>query len=757
MDLPARLQDDWTRPRVASRPFPAGPALPPSPPGGSAFVETARRLWRHRYLIVGLTAFGAAAAILIVMPIPSRYVAESRILVGGTEPRVLSLEAVIADISPDAERVQNEALVLQSRELAQETIQRLGLAAEPEFNPALAAPGAVQRIVDGVAVPVRGLVQRLRGGGAAVPETDAERAEREESAVIQALQSRVDVSVIGRSYVLSVKAQSQDPRRAAAIANTLAERYVARQRQDKVKATGQAEGFLDDRIAELRQKVQQADQAVEQYRQKNGLYKGANTGVTSQQLTELNTQLTLAQAAKAEAESRLREARSLDRQGMTGDTVPEVLRSPSVQSLKQQQVEAERRIAEISSTLGAKHPKMTAAKTELANVERKLRAEIAMTVQGLAHEAGTAASRYDALRRSLDQLKGQMGDVNKRSIQLDALEREAQVARAMLDETQRRAEQTLGQDKMVGANARVISAAAPPIAPGVPPKGLIVFLATAGALLLGSLIALLREGADRSYRRADEIVRDTGLPVLAMIPSQRRKRAITALPVREPLSPYAEALRRLHIGLDLADVAHTARSILFASAVPEEGKSTMVASLGRMLANSGRRVLLVDCDWRCPSQLRNFRCADQRGLGAFLTDDPVVLEDAVHHDDLSGLDVITSGTITARNMHLLASPRMRQAIDLFAKAYDLVLIDTPPVLVGAEVLALASMVDRVVFAVRWGHTPRDVAMEALRQVLDTHAVVAGVALSRVDVKRYRQYASSDLIHRYGRPALLEAQ
>ena len=598
------------------------------------------------------------------------------------------------------------------------------------------------------------MLQYLRGP-IRVP-SDADRSSYLEAITVQGLQSKIDVSVIGRSYVLSIKARSRDPSLAAAITNTLTGLYIDRQRQEKVRATGQAEEFLDERVAELRRQVQSADQAVEQYRQKYGLYRGAaNAGVTTQQLTEINTQLTLAQSAKAEAESRLREAQAAGRSGLSGDSVPEVLRSPVIQMLKQQQTEAERRITEISSTLGNRHPRMAGAKAELTNIEKKLKGEISLIVTGLTHEANTATSRYDSLRRNFESAKAQMGDVNRRSIQLDALEREAAAARSMLDETLKRSQQTLGQDQMMTASARLISAAAPPLSPDGPSKALIVFLGGTGGLLVGGLGALLYEGADRSFRRAEEVVAETGLPVLSLVPAVRRSTGVTALPMREPLSPYAEALRRLHIGLAMTGPERAPRTVMFASAIPAEGKSTLVASFGRMLASTGKRVLLVDCDWRCPGQTRHFRSSNRQGLAGFLSDAPIAMGMAVHQDKLSGLDVVQTGPITPETMHLLTSDRMRAAIELFANAYDLVLFDTPPVLVGAEVLSLASMVDKVIFTVRWGHTPRGVAADALGQLVDAGGNLAGVVLSRVDERGYRQYARNDLVYKYASPSLVE--
>src|SRR5262249_12922623 len=154
------------------------------------------------------------------------------------------------------------------------------------------------------------------------------------------------------------------PARAAQISNTLAEAYLRQQKQDKLTATDQAEKFLTNRIAELRAAVEKSEQAAEEYRRKNNLYKGATTGVTSQQLTELNTQLIMAQTTAAEANSRLREAQTVRGSRTIGEAAPDVLRSPTIQALKAQLSDAERKMADLSSNYGDQHPKMAAAKAE---------------------------------------------------------------------------------------------------------------------------------------------------------------------------------------------------------------------------------------------------------------------------------------------------------------------------------------------------------------------------------------------------------
>src|SRR5205807_7282241 len=223
-------------------------------------------------------------------------------------------------------------------------------------------------------------------------------------------------------------------------------------------------------------------------------------------------------------------------------------------------------------------------------------------------------------------------------------------------------------------------------------------------LLLGSAIALLREGGDQTFRRADQIEALTGLPVLAMVPQVGGRTPPSMQVLRQPTSTYSESLRRVQIGIELSEAAASPKTILFSSATPSEGKSVMVASLGRLLASNGRRILLIDCDWRCPNLHRLFRCPNKGGLAALLEQAEATLNDIVYNDALSGLDLTPAGAWNPQSIHRLTSDRMRLILQTFAKNYDLVILDSPPVLVGAEVLTMSRMVDKVTFVLRWGLT-----------------------------------------------------
>ncbi len=716
-----------------------------APAEEQSFLETLRKLWRHRLLIAACTVVVGGAAVLAAWLMPAYYVSEARVLVGVQSPRLPNVESIVADVSPDAERVQNEGFILQSRNIAKQVIDQLKLRQDPEFNPELAQPSRMAQLNPLQYLPPQltaWLDRQMSTPKKVEPIKDPSNAD---DRTIDSLLGHIDVSTLGRSHVLSVKAESRNPQTASAIANALAERYLDYQRRDKIEAMDRVDRFLMGRVTELREAVRKSDQAVEDYRRTHDLYKSAGSGggVTSQQLTELNTQLLAAQTAKAEADSRLKEAQEMRKGGLNNESVPEVLRSPLITVLKQQQSDAERKAAELQATLGPRHPSMLNARSEVGSIQGRVNAEIGKIIDGLSREARTADARYQALAQNFETLKKQMGSVNTQTIQLEALERDATVNRNLLEAMLLRAKQSTGAEDILTANAKLVSPASPAQAPSYPPKALLAMLGIAGGMMIGVTIALLREGGDHTFRRADQIEALTGLPVMAMVPQVPGRGQPAMQVLRQPTSAYSEALRRLHIGVELSETANSPKTILISSATPSEGKSVMVASLGRLLASNGKRVLLIDCDWRSPRLHQIFRCSNRDGLASLLVDKASDLENTIHHDALSGVDVMPSGPWSPRSAHLLSSDRMRHLLEALEQHYEFIILDTPPALVTADVLALSRLVEKVVFVVRWGHTRQEAVLEALKQIVDAQGDIAGVVMSRVVSKQYRQYSYGD--------------
>lgn len=678
---------------------------------GEIFAALRRRIWVLLGIVVPVLAVTAGLLSLLT----PRYTAELLIMIEAADnQRFVSLDSVVAGLSGDEQSVQSEAHVLRSRALAERVVQRLGLAQDPEFSEGLD--------------PALSPAVRL-------------------SAILERYLDRLEVAPLDNSRVIAVRFSSRDPEKAARIANALADEYLQSRLETKFELTHQANTWLSQRIAELRRKTADAEAAVEKARAELGLLEGNGITLTSQELAELNTQLVLARTERAEAEARLAQVqqRAGDRGG--AETTLEVLQSPLIQRLREQEAEVQRRVAELSSELGPKHPRMIQLQAEAADLRERIDREVRKIITGLRNEVNVARARERAIARSLDELKSRKQADNQGAIRLRQLEREAAANRELLDTLLARQKETASQEDLnfQQPDATVFSPAVTPAEPSWPRTGLVLGLAGLGALMLGLLTVLLLELMDAGFRSGEQFEQYTGVPSLGFIPLVRKPREFRTLPgylAERPASALGESLRTLSWSLRLAFPDQPPRRLLFASALPNEGKTTVASCLATAEANAGRRVVLVDADIRQPGCHELAGIAREPGLSNLLAGDATV-DEVLVEAEWQGLKVIPAGQPSSQAPNLLGSERMRKLLAELDARFDLVVIDSPPVMAAADARILAGLADATVLVIRWGKTRRSTARLALRQLQGAGARIAGGLLSMVDVKRNAQYGYGD--------------
>jgi uncharacterized protein involved in exopolysaccharide biosynthesis len=366
----------------------------PRPSAAVEGVDVLLRFWRRKKLIAlsitGALALGLVASVLMT----PRFSSEAQIMVGMDPVRVTKMENVVQQTVADLETVQTAGYVVQSRDVAARVANRLALDKDPEFNPFLRNDPIWRRAVHWVTGGIMGGFRWLMGQSSA-PSARAgaskeELGRIEQEVVTSVLLSHVDVMPLSKSHVLSITADSENPVTASRIANAFADVYVEQQLVGKTEAAKTATGVLTQQIGELRQRVEESERAVEEYKRANGLYQAKSTNVTEQQLSELNSQLILSESSQAEVEARLRQAEAAQRSPNGVNALPDVLRSPLIHSLRDKQAEMERMKAEMTSTYGARHPKMQEVEAQARDVQNAVKSEIGNIVAGLKHETQAA-------------------------------------------------------------------------------------------------------------------------------------------------------------------------------------------------------------------------------------------------------------------------------------------------------------------------------------------------------------------------------
>ena len=353
-------------------------------------------LLRRKWIIINTVLFCSTLAVLILFQLTPRYTADVTLALETRQNQVVDMQAVVSGISADAATIKTEIDVMTSRRLVGKTVDTLNLVRDPELNSALNTKKSLLSYLN----PLNWIPESFKTAIVGEPEVlpEAEQLSRERARVIDAVISRLSVSNPPRSYSISVSFQSEDPRKAARIANGLADLYLTDQLEAKFEATQRANDWLNERIFDLRENVRTSEVQAQRFREENRLIQTQNAGLVSdQQLTQLNTRLIDARTDLARTQARFSQISSIsdvettDYAGLT-----EVLDSPLIQRLREQQSEVLRSRAELATRYGPKHPRMINVEAELGDIDANIKTEIRKVVAGIQNEVDVARARGGA-------------------------------------------------------------------------------------------------------------------------------------------------------------------------------------------------------------------------------------------------------------------------------------------------------------------------------------------------------------------------
>lgn len=442
-------------------------------------ADVVKGIWRRKSMVLILTLLGLALGTGVVFLLKPAYQAEAQIIIENT---ATSFERASTDIqgvplqTADERYIVSQVAVIKSGDLFGKVSDQLGLEKNKEFNTALLDIGPLKSIL-------------IATGFADDPRLFSGRQN-----ALKTMSSKLTVSGLQDSNVVLITSRMNDKEAAANVANALAEEYVASTRQSDSDSTDRARQWLGSQITDLRQKVSESENASEKYRAEAGLLKGQTVTLGIQQISELNSQISVAENAAGEATARAAEIKSMLASGAV-EASSDVLNSPLIQNLREQQSGATRKLSELSGTYLPNHPKMVAAQRELASINASIKREAAKVVESLQGQAKVANQRAESLRSNLEKLKGRESGANISDVKLKSLEREAQANRILLESMLvRYADASARQDpKMQPSKARIIQFASVPPVPYFPKTGPTIFLTTIAGLGLGLGLAFIME------------------------------------------------------------------------------------------------------------------------------------------------------------------------------------------------------------------------------------------------------------------------
>ncbi len=676
-----------------------------------------RRMWVFACVCTGvflLVAFYTATS-------PRIYQANVQVQLNLRENNAFpSAESVFTGLAGDTAAVDTETTILGSRKVAELVVDGLKLTTDSEFSPA-ARPGLLKSL--------------LSLGSKPVVNPDLEMARRRQMAVTN-LQESVTIQRSGLTYIVDITAKAHSADKAALIANAYAEAYLNQQLEAKYDAIQRVNEWLNTRLTSLREEVRVKERAVEAVRAESGLTSVEGSTLTEQALSEISSQLIEARASLAEREARLR---SVQQGGGSGDAAEEALQSLVITSLRAQQAELARQKAELSAKYDWKHPEIRRITDEIADIDARVDQEIARIVSGLRNQVEVARQRVASIESSLSGQRTELAGNNVAAVRFRELDRDAESSRVLYEAFLNKAKQVAEQVGIEQADASIVSRASPPLNPSFPNTKLMYVIGLGLGILLGLAGVVLMELLETSLRSAEDVQQRLRAACLGILPMlDKRARTVDGelispenFVVKRPLSPFGEALRGLRASLFFTNAEQPVRVLAVTSAVPGEGKTTTATGLARISALAGSRTILVDCDLRRRSATHALGLHVEQGLVEVLMGS-AKFADVVQMDAASGMDVLPLAQAEFTPRDLLSGATMTQLIAQLRARYEVVILDTAPILPLSDSRVLCPLADGVLLVARWGRTPAAVAKEALDLLANHGSHVLGVALDGVD-------------------------
>jgi capsular exopolysaccharide synthesis family protein len=685
------------------------------PPTGGAPVtagvwEHLRTFVRHRWwALFGFVALAVPMAAVTLLTTPV-YQATTRVLIGEDQPRV-GLDRDAQQTPQTGLETQTQTEVIRSRTLARQTVEALKLWEAPEF------------------------AQVVTAGD------DEARAQQ----LVDPFLSRLGVELVTDSRLVAISFEAEDPQLAARAANELATRFIDRDRELKFMAANASAEWLNERLAEQRAQVAQAEQALQEYRaREDAISLSERQNIVGQSMLDLNSAATRARTDRLMKEAQYQQIQAIRNDQAALEGHPLIAANSFVQTLKAQAAELTRQDAQLGERLGPKHPDRIQVAAALESVQQRLRTEIAKVVTGIDADYQAAVAQERSVTAALNSQKTAAFALDAKGVQYATLEREAVSARQVYDALLQQTKEAVLESNLDRGTIRVVDPAEPPGAPIRPRRNQGLLAASLLGLIGAAGGAFGREYMRRKVHSPADLERRLGLPVLALVPPAPKAEAETV----HGLSPLPlEAFRRLRANIMLAcgDVEAPGNVLVVTSAAPSEGKSFVSTHLALALAAVDQRVALIDADLRRPRLHTVFDRQRAPGLADVLLGRRSAAE-VLRPVGTQGLVLVPSGIPTAKASELLSFQTFRTFIEDLRSDFDWIVIDSPPVMAVADAAVLSRDATAVLFVTSAEHTSLEAAETALNELGAAGAKLVGAVLNRAPLTREAFYYS-----RYYRP------
>ncbi|HNG92917.1 MAG TPA: polysaccharide biosynthesis tyrosine autokinase [Acidobacteriota bacterium] len=760
--LPAR-SDEIPAPMGWHNPVISGFSAPAATPLTMRHIVQAISRYKGFILLVVVTALAVTAYGL--SGTKSTYEATATLQIDPEPAQMaLSQEQSMAPSRVDPDYFNTQLKVIVSPEIVRTTIRAYQWDQNPQFpvtGPTSVSSALIGHDQDPQAEAQSAPNQLVASAAASTPHQSEEQRPVSE-ALVKELSDHLRVAPVPRTRLIKVTYQHTDPVLAAQIANSVAETYIKNNLNFRIRTSKNKSEFLQKRLADLQVDINDAETGMIAYGKMNEIVSLEPTQNTvAERLIMLNRQLIEAEGARIQVESDVLTAKNTP-----PEMLPDIINHPGIQALRERLTTLNQKKAELLVEYTEDWPEVQQINQTIAQVQR----DLTTTQKNI---LDSIQSRYTASKEREEKLRGeysrQMGLAllqNEKAVNYRIRQEEINTKKELYKSLLTQAKEAEITASSEANNVSISSLATMPKDPVSPHVPLTLALVCIGSLVGASALAVARSQFDNRIITQEDIDQFVQMPTLGEIPridsfspqtlSEKPikvlttgKSSVEAEEGKKELAParvqhlvatatlnslVGEAFRQFRTSLLLSvSTDYRNRVIQITSGVPTEGKTTTAVNTAISLAQTGARVVLLDCDLRKPSLNQLFSVRPEFGLSEYLTG---LCQSAqiITETSINNLDVICGGPIPPNPTEVLGSFRMYNLLENLVNAYDYVIVDTPPLLMFADALILSRMVDSVVLVTRSNFSQRDLVRQATRRLQAVNARLLGVVLNDVPAK-----------------------
>jgi len=699
-------------------------------PAAPDVVEYWRRIMARKWLVIAVAIATIALGLLYVLSLERIYEATATVVIEDGRNEIVQIREIYTGTSGNRDHFTTQSEFIGSRNVAERVIRQFNLLEHPAFDPRQAEP-SIASLATGW---VKGL---LLGTGEGGPPSEQGLL----NSVVHTFSQNLTVYPLPATQLVKVRFASTDPVLAAEIANAVVAAYIDADMDARYTVAKQAHGWLSEHVEELRQNLTVSELALQSYREAKGLIDkdSAAQGGAARELEATMQRLVEARLRRSQAEQQYQQIRG--RSIEANESAPAVLANPSVGRARAALADAQRQMADASVRYGPSHPQYQLIESDLRAAQTSLRESVQAVVSSMAKELETARAVESALEQEVADSRGTILGQNRDELELAAYEQEVETNRQLYETFLARLKETNIVTDIQNPIARPIDRAVPPSFPDRPATVPLMLAFAVGGLVLGIAIALFRHRLDDTLSSVDQIESTLSVPVisaLARVKKQQQKK-IHQMFLEYPESGFSEGIRTARTAIRLATVGETEGSvIMIGSSLPQEGKSTIALNLALAQAQVAN-TLLIECDIRRPTYAKRLGLTRSTvGLAECLRGS-VSVDDCLFRIPESNLTCLFAGRHLESPLELLSSSEFPRLLDQLRSRFETIIIDTPPVALVSDALALAEHSDGIVLVIRAHSTSRKLVAQSIQGFSRVNTPIIGAIVNQLDVRRARKY------------------